>query len=246
MLAKAGHGRAAEELARQFSLSQGQAQAALEALLPAFSQGLKRNAADPFGVGAFLSALSTGRHAEYYANPQSAFSPSGIDEGNGILGHLFGSPEVSRAVAAQAAAATGIAQQTLQSMLPALAAMIMGGLFQQTTGRAPGTPANPLQEMMERMMAGGPAAPREAPRPGADGTGNPFLDHFTRMFEDMASAGRPREEEPPKTPSGRPRNTYDDLFGQMFETGRRTSEDYRKSMESVFDRFLNNTNKRQG
>ena len=77
MLAKAQDGRAMEEMARQYGLSAGQTQAALEALLPAFSQGLKRNASDPFGVGAFLSALSSGRHADYYANPQSAFSPSG-------------------------------------------------------------------------------------------------------------------------------------------------------------------------
>ena len=44
MLTKAQDGKGMEMLARQFDLSQQQAQLAVEALLPAFSQGLKRNA----------------------------------------------------------------------------------------------------------------------------------------------------------------------------------------------------------
>lgn len=258
MLAKAQDGGAMGVMARQYGLSAQQAQAALEALLPAFSQGLKRNASDPFGVGQFLSALSSGRHAEFYRNPQMAFSPQGTTEGNGILGHLFGSPEVSRAVAAQAAQATGIAQETFRQMLPALAAMIMGGLFQQSAPSA--APANPLQEMMERMMraGGAAAAPRpEAPQPGENMFDNPFMEAlngmfggsagasamtaanpFAKMFEEMMGGGAAQTApEPPKNPSGRPRNTYDDLFGQMFETGRRTREDYEKSVAGVFEEF---------
>ena len=56
-------------------------------------------------------------------------------EGNGILGHLFGSKDLSRAVASQAAQATGIGQQVLQQMLPVIASMIMGGLFKQSTNQ---------------------------------------------------------------------------------------------------------------
>ena len=63
MLTSAQNGAAVEQMARQFGLSRQQTESAMEALMPAFSQGLKRNAADPYGVGAFLSALSTGQHA---------------------------------------------------------------------------------------------------------------------------------------------------------------------------------------
>ena len=38
-------------------------------------------------------------------------------------------------------------------------------------------------------------------------------------------------------PSGGPRNPYDDLFGEMFETGRQQRDDYQKGMESIFDQF---------
>jgi len=92
----AQNSEATAQIARQFGLSQAQAQEAIEALVPAFSQGLKRNAADPYGIGAFLSAMSTGQHAKYYEDATNAFSQQGIAEGNGILGHLFGSKEVSR------------------------------------------------------------------------------------------------------------------------------------------------------
>lgn len=161
------NGAAMQALAQQFNLSQQQAQSALEALLPAFSQGLKRNAADPYGIGAFLSALSTGQHAQYFDNPMAAFSPKGTAEGNGILGHLFGSKDLSRAVAAQAAQATGIGQQVLQQMLPAIAAMLMGGMFKQSAhpAQASGLGANPLQQIFEQIIARAAASACRRPHP---------------------------------------------------------------------------------
>ena len=51
MMANAQNGQGMELLAQQFGLSQQQTQAAVEALMPAFSQGLKRNASDPYGIG---------------------------------------------------------------------------------------------------------------------------------------------------------------------------------------------------
>ncbi|RUT97806.1 DUF937 domain-containing protein, partial [Mesorhizobium sp. USDA-HM6] len=129
IFAQAQNGSGMQALAQQFGLSQQQAQAAVQALLPAFSQGLQRNTADPYGMGAFMTAMASGQHAKYFEDATRAFSPQGVDEGNGILGHLFGSKDLSRAVAAQAAQATGLSQQVLQQMLPAMASMMMGGLF---------------------------------------------------------------------------------------------------------------------
>lgn len=287
MLANAQNGQAMEALARQYNLSQQQAQAAVAALLPAFSQGLKHNASDPYGVGAFLGALATGQHAKYFEDAQAAFSPAGMAEGNGILSHLFGSKELSRAVAAQAAQATGIGQEVMKQMLPAIAAMIMGGLFKQTTGQlggqvgaSAGASGNPLgdlmAEMMRRgadMMDGGRPAPR-APDPMDNPFGKMFQDMLGgmtgqpapkprqalpqdpmgdnplgRIFEEMMGAGRPRaapepEPKPKANPSGRPRNPYDDLFGEMFETGARQRDDYQKNMEEVFDQFLKGMDRR--
>ena len=79
--------------------------------------------------------MATGSTPNISRTRQKAFAPQGVEEGNGILGHLFGSKELSRAVAAQAAQATGIGQQVLQQMLPVIASMVMGGLFKQSTNQ---------------------------------------------------------------------------------------------------------------
>lgn len=293
----AQNGQAVELMARQFNLSQQQAALAMEALAPAFSQGLKRNTSDPYGVSNFLQALASGGHAKYYEDAANAFSPAGMQDGNGILGHLFGSKELSRAVAAQAAQATGIQQEVLKQMLPAMAAMMMGGLFKQA--QAPqqaqaggfGAGGNILGELIEQMMKQGGGmmgqpqqrqAPPPQPKPmdpfdnpfgkilkdmmggGAQPAPqqrrqaeprqqNPMTDNpLGRIFEEMMRGGQRQPEAEPEpepqpraNPSGRARNPYDDLFGEMFESGTKQRDDYQKSMESIFDQYLKGMDRRR-
>ena len=245
MIAGADNGRAMDLLARQFDISRQQAELAVDALLPAFSQGLRRNASDPAGLGAFLQAIATGQHAKYFEDAGNAFRPAGIDEGNGILGHLFGSKDMSRAIAQQAAQATGLGQDMLKQMLPGRASMIRGGWSKQTTSGASqaGAANTPRGQILEQMMGGGMRTPRpEAPQPGP----NPFDNAFGRMFEEVMRGSRPETNAGPQAgrnspnaqPSGRSRSSYDELFGEMFETGRKTQESYQKGVESIFDQFL--------
>jgi hypothetical protein len=205
MLANAQNGNGMEALARQFGISQRQAQDAVEALMPAFSQGLKRSTADPYGIGSFLSALSTGQHARYFEDAGAAFSPQGMAEGNGILGHLFGSKELSRAVAGQAAQATGLSQDLLKQMLPAVAAMLMGGLFKQSNSQLQaggfGGSGNPLGDIIEQMMrqggmGGGAPAPGQSPQPDAPAD-NPFGKILEGMFGGGQSSPAPGEAHNP-------------------------------------------------
>lgn len=272
MLAGAQNGNALNQIARQFNLSQQQAQDAMEALLPAFSQGLKRNASTPNDLGSFLTALASGQHAKYFEDATNAFSPQGMQDGNGILGHLFGSKDLSRAVAQQASQATGIGQDILKQMLPALASMIMGGLFKQSTGQtqqaAPS--GNPLQQIIEQMMRGGMGQPQAGQNPYENPFGKILEGMFGgaqtppqssdaqppsvsdnplgRIFEEMLGGGQKSAQNPaaaPKSnPSGRARTPYDDLFGDMFESGAKTRNDYQQGMESIFDQFLQGMKKR--
>ncbi|MER8765511.1 DUF937 domain-containing protein [Mesorhizobium sp. M0968] len=198
ILAQAQNGNGMQALAQQFGLSQQQTQAAVAALLPAFSQGLKRNTSDPYGLGSFMTAMASGQHAKYFEDASRAFSPQGLDEGNGILGHLFGSKDLSRAVANQAAQASGVSQQVLQQMLPAIASMMMGGLFKQTTNQLGGQMhaaggGNPLGELIEQMMrqaGGGGQAP--APQP-AGPTDNPL----GKVLQDMFGGQQPQQTQSP-------------------------------------------------
>jgi hypothetical protein len=289
MLNQAQNGQGMDMLARQFNLSRQQADLAVEALLPAFSQGLKRNTSDPYGLGGFLNAMASGQHAKYFEDASRAFSPQGVDEGNGILGHLFGSKDLSRAVAAQAAQATGIGQQLLQQMLPVIASMVMGGLFKQSTNQMQaggfGGGNNPLGQIIEEMMkqsgglGGGQAAPQRRAQQPSQQPDNPFGNNplgdtpFGKVLQDMFGGGaqqapqgrtqqpqnplgdnpwgkvlqdmfggsQQEQAEPQRRAPSEPqakKNPYDDIFGQMFETGRQQRDDYQKGVESVFDQFL--------
>lgn len=331
IFAQAQNGAGMQALAQQYGLSMQQTQAAVQALLPAFSQGLQRNTADPYGMGAFMTAMASGQHAKYFEDATRAFSPQGIDEGNGILGHLFGSKDLSRAVASQAAQATGLSQQVLQQMLPAMASMMMGGLFKQTNNQmqAAGgfSGGNPLGEIIEQMMRQSGVAPapqtRQAPQPAPNPYGenplgkvlqdmfgggaqqpqsqpqpapNPYGENpLGKVLQDMFGGGAPAQGQPQQTqspygdnplgkifeemlrqggggfglpggqpapqpqqrqpqqsapqqpqtnPSGRPRNPFDDIFGKMFETGAQQRDEYQKGVETIFDQFKRDMDRR--
>ncbi len=132
MLTQTNNGEAVSTIAQQFGLDESQAQSAIGALLPALSSGLKRNAAEPGGLGALFGALQNGEHERYLEQPSKLTDPSTVDDGNAILGHLFGSKDVSRAAASRASEQTGLPEGLLKQMLPVIATMVMGALSKQT------------------------------------------------------------------------------------------------------------------
>lgn len=136
----ARNGAAVEQIAAQFGLRPEQAASAVGALMPALAAGLKRNTATPSGMSDLMSALSGGRHETYIERPETLASAETTADGNSILGHIFGSKEVSRQVAAGASQKTGIDTAILKKMLPLVAAVAMGALARQTKAGA-GTPA---------------------------------------------------------------------------------------------------------
>ena len=116
------------QIGQQFGLNQSQATSAITALLPALAAGLNHNASSQSGLDALLGALGSGQHQQYVDDIQSLGRAATIDDGNGILGHVFGSKDVSRQVAHQAAAQSGIGADVLKKMLPILATVLMGAL----------------------------------------------------------------------------------------------------------------------
>ncbi|MBZ9654068.1 DUF937 domain-containing protein [Phyllobacterium lublinensis] len=201
MFLKGQGGQNIDALSRQFNLSPQQTVAALEALMPAFSQGLQRNAADPMGFGAFVQALSTGQNVNYFDNPQAAFNPSGIADGNYVLGQLFGSKDLSRAVADHAANAAGVGADTLKQMLPVVASMMMGGLYKKSTGQfaAAGLGGgNVIGDLIEQMMRQGGAGQTGTPQQSAPGAGaNPWGQILEGMFGGGAAGQQPQGQTNP-------------------------------------------------
>lgn len=97
-------------LARQFGLNPEQANSALGSLVPAIAGGFQKRAEQ--GSLAPVTDAASGMGA-----PDAA-------TGNDILGHIFGSKDVSRQVADHAADQSGVSSTVLKAMLPVVAAMV--------------------------------------------------------------------------------------------------------------------------
>ena len=78
-------------------------------------------------MGSILEQLGGAGLATNVLGPE----PTDVDKGNSVLGQIFGSKDVSRTVAGQAAGQTGLDAGTLKKMLPLLAMLVSGYLAMQ-------------------------------------------------------------------------------------------------------------------
>jgi hypothetical protein len=165
MMQQAQNGQAMQNLSRQYGLSQQQTQAAIEALLPAFSMGLQRQTQDPYAFGSLAQMMTAQPFGRIFDANGDGIPDNARGAGNDVLSQLFGSKEVSNAVAAQAAATSGVGQAVLKQMLPVIASMVMGGLFKSMNSQGMGGILGQFSEMMRGQMPGmQPApAPQQAP-----------------------------------------------------------------------------------
>lgn len=127
----AGGGTAAQ-LGNQFGLDSNATSKVLGQLLPALGQGLQNNSRSAGGLDSLMKGLQTGSHQRYLDDPRSLQDSATVTDGNAILGHILGSKDASRNVAAHAAQASGVEASVIKKMLPVVAAMAMGALSKQT------------------------------------------------------------------------------------------------------------------
>lgn len=139
----ANNGAAVDRIATRLGLPEGVAKQAVGALAPALARGLQRNTQKPGGLESLAGALATGNHEKYVDQPETVGEDDSIADGNAILGHIFGSKDVSRNVAGAASEKTGINSDTLKKMLPMVATVAMGALSKQAKGDS-GSGGGPL------------------------------------------------------------------------------------------------------
>ncbi|MCL4799014.1 MAG: DUF937 domain-containing protein [Burkholderiales bacterium] len=190
ILAQAGGLRS---MARELGVSETQAASGAEALIPAILGGLKKQAqSQPSGLeglGGLLGRLGGGSLLDEVLAPQ----PTDVSHGNDVLGQIFGSKDVSRAVAQNAASQSGLDPSLLRKMLPMLAMLVAGFVAKQQGGSAaaPPAPAGGALGGLLGSLLGGQAAGAGSESPGAaapglasmldlNGDGNP-LDDILRM-----------------------------------------------------------------
>lgn len=125
-------------IASQLGISEAQAQQGAGALLPSILNGFGQRAGNDAaggvgGLGAVLESLGGADLTNNVVSPE----PTPVDKGNDILGHIFGSKEVSRQVAGEASQSTGLDPALLKKMLPILA-MLVGGYLSSQSNSAGG------------------------------------------------------------------------------------------------------------
>jgi hypothetical protein len=186
------------ELGKQFGLDAAQTQAAIDALAPVVAAGIRRNTQDDSGFADLISALARGNHAQYVDDPAVLESPAVIDDGNAILGHVFGSKDVSRGVAQQLSASSGIGASVLKKLLPIVAAMVMGQIAKKALGggaasRAPAPAPEPsggsLGDILGQVLGGG--------KPTSQGQGGGLGD----ILGDILSGGQGRAQTQTRAPA---------------------------------------------
>jgi len=183
ILARSQQGEAMKFIAQAYDLTTEQTQAAVAALLPAISMGLKRSTATPEGLGDLFDVA--GRQPALYAmfdDPDIALSPEGVASGDAVLANLFGSPEASRAVTAHAQQLSGVGGAILEKILPVLVGMILSGLMRGGSGQAEPAPRQPMPPQ--------PMPRQPAPEQSGPGGGGIF-DIFREIFQQGGSSPAP-------------------------------------------------------
>jgi hypothetical protein len=158
-------GQAVNNLAQQFGLKSDQAQAAINALLPAFSVGLQNQAQNMGALSQIVGAMMGGQHTAF-DDPNGHLNQRTTSAGSDVLGQLFGQGQATSAIAQQASKATGVNPGILMAMMPIVASMLMSGLFKSATNQGLGG----ILGQLAASMGGAGMAPG-AQMPGQAGGG---------------------------------------------------------------------------
>jgi hypothetical protein len=122
-------GQGINNIASHFGLTPEQAQSAVQSLIPGMSMGLQNQAANSGGLASIIEMMTGGAHHEAFNNPAATAAPQTASAGTDILHQIFGGQSGAEAFAQHATNTSGISASVMQSLMPVVASMVMGGLF---------------------------------------------------------------------------------------------------------------------
>jgi hypothetical protein len=158
-------------IGQQFGLTEEQTRAAFDALTPVVASGVRRSAQSPTGLQDILSSALNGNQ-----NLDAA-------SGNEILGQIFGSKDVSRGVAQQLSATSGIGAAVLKQLLPIIASIVMGQVAKKMGGGSQSSGGGGLGDILGDILGGG--SQQQAPQSQGGG--------LEDILKDILGGGAPQE-----------------------------------------------------
>jgi hypothetical protein len=170
-------GTVVADLATAFDLTPLQVEGVMRTVMPELAWHLEQNTLSRCGLADLVAALGKGNHARYL-DSKPFRDEAALADGRAILSHILGSKTRSRALAAKAARRAGVRQDSVRSMLPALAILTMGALSARakagigevldvmpSLGRwSRGSPHADLADILRRGCGAGPHAPAKLRR----------------------------------------------------------------------------------
>ncbi len=145
LLKQAQGGQGLAQLGQQFGLDASMVEKLAGQLAPAISGGVQQRAQAEGGLGAILGQLQGEGAAQYFEQP-AAIGPQAQQQGQDFLQQIFGTAEAAPQLAQAAAEKVGAPVDKAQELLPALAAMLQGGMQKQAPDNDIGAMLQGLQQ----------------------------------------------------------------------------------------------------
>lgn len=153
LLKMLGSGDAIAKLASQLNMDPEKAKGLASMLAPAIGSAAKKRA-ESSGIGGMEGLMGELRgegNASYFDAPETAASPKAMSDGENFLERILGSRDATKELTAEAATRSGVDKAEVEQFLPALAAMLKGGMQKQT-------PDKSIDGMMAQLTGGGGGA----------------------------------------------------------------------------------------
>jgi hypothetical protein len=189
ILRTAQGGKAIDNLAVRFDLTQGQAQAGAQAMIPAFAAALRNMSANPAALSGFLTEMASGAHAAAYADSSAATGASSgaAASAAGPLAHVFDSREAIGKAVDEVAQASGVSRETIDQMMPAVASLLTGGLAHSLAAQGHG-------EVLSKLASGaaGPNGLGSAVADASAGSGGFMGSLMSSLFGGSRTPANPQ------------------------------------------------------
>ena len=180
-------GEAMANLARVAGITEAEARAAAQVVIPELALSLERNTLSRGGLADLVYALGQGHHEQILVTPRAWADPRVAADGRAVLTHILGSEGKVRTLAARAARASGLGGGIIEMLLPIFAQLLMGAIAKYAKGG--------LGDILSRLPIPGGSAPPSEPRRGGGGfdTGGTIGDRtgFELPRVDLPQGGFP-------------------------------------------------------
>lgn len=181
----------AARFAKDFDIAADNAGPAVDKLVDELTWALERNTLSRGGVADLVEMVGHGQHERFLDGDVDLNAPETKSAGDEVLSQVLFSKHQSRGVAEKVARDSDVSYEVVKRMLPAVAALLMGGMEKQVGGE--------IEELAQRFGGTDAIAPqRPLPLPS----------------DTVDYGGRPN------TGGGRGRSPFDDLSDMIRRGGR--------------------------